>query len=308
MTLALSMPMKQAMSSPFVFDIPHTIESILSLIEEAGSYAESAMITANTEISKVQEKIASSQLVMQTKKQIEEYEKLVEQANTLIDQYEQMEKDYQQVMTEYDHMVNQMTGLQDDISDADWQSLTGTVVKSYGDGDFALTAILDPNAADYSESLRTVLSSAKMSTISTQDFAKLATLSGVDKKYAEGAADEIDETYQKYANQQQQVALNNTNMNVLEDRRGKNVKKLENLGSESQLATLQFIAAQQAFAAEQTLQQMTISNQLLQAYEPESNKRAKKANVALVRQLNRQYVLNQRKYTGKGVEATDLGL
>jgi len=221
----------------------------------------------------------------------------------------QMIKDYNQVMTEYKHLKNQMRELKALIKDPDWKALTGTVVKHYGGGDFALTALLDPNASDYEANLNTILKETGLAAYSSADYVKGFKAAGLkDTTGIKRSADYVDKVFEKYANQQEQVAINDKNIVTLEKMRAKNVNTLKGLGSESELATLQFIAGQQAFAAEQALVQMTISNQILQSYEPYSAKRARQGSAELARELQRQVIRKNQKYDGKGTNVNDMGL
>ncbi len=221
----------------------------------------------------------------------------------------QMIKDYNQVMAEYAHLKNQMRDLKKLIKDPDWVALTGTVAKGYGAGDFALTALLDPNSSNYATNLNTILKETGLSSYSSADYVKAYKDIGLkDTGGVKRSADYVEKVFEKYSNQQQQVAVNNKNIVTLEAMRAKNVNTLKGLGSESELATLQFIAAQQAFAAEQALVQMNISNQILQAYEPDSAKRARTGAAGLAKELQKQAIISTHNYKGTGINANDLGL
>jgi len=286
------MPIQQAKAIDLVFDLENMVSNILKYAMAGASYAEEAM-------SAVQEEITALEAVKQTQKQIEEYNKLVEQLNT-------MKKHYNQVIVEYVHLQNQMTALA--LTENEWKDLANPIKNSYGSGDFALTVVLNPNASDYSKKLRSVISSANMTVTSSKGFEKLAKLAGANEEDTEKSSDYINASYQKYANQQEQVARNYAISEELDETRKEQVAKLKNLGGESQLATLQLISAQLALSAKNDAAQRALSNQILQAQEPESIKKANQASSALFRQLSRQYTLSKRKYDGNGTNASELGL
>ncbi|WP_417536644.1 hypothetical protein [Methylophaga sp.] len=209
--------------------------------------------------------------VLQYQQQLRDYQEYMIQTGLQDSQLLQMVEDYRQVLREYNHYLNQISGLENALSGGDWDYLIGLVQRNYGSADFGLLATMNADSATYSDDMRTVLGNYGMAPRTTTNVTDDLTAAGVtDTTRYEQNMDQVNRVYSKYSNQQEMVTRNEKQMADLEVVRTANQNYLEGLGDESDLATMQLIAAQQQMISNQIQVQSTIANQQLQSYEPAS--------------------------------------
>lgn|GEM_PF-3298587 len=181
-------------------------------------------------------------------------------------------QEWRQKLTEYRHYLNQMKSLKNSISSQDWAGVL-TIVESemrYGTNSplGALPFFSDPNSAQTINDLRAVLSSSGAAPMTSTDLQDRYLRLGTKALDAFGVhIDSIEKDYGVYANQQQQVMINEQALQQLQQRQDSALRILSSQGDESDLAALQTIAVQQQILMNQLQQGLVINNQQLQNYE-----------------------------------------
>lgn len=216
-----------------------------------------------------------AETVMSYQQQLRDYKEFLLQTQLIDSQLLQMITDYQQVLKEYGHYLNQIKGLQHQISAGDWAQIVASITPHYGSFDPGLLPTMDTSSATYHADTRRILESYDLAPMTTTDAVNQykalgAHTLGTDKTdFIQEEFTHLNRAYERYANQQEIVAANNKALEDFDkDKRMELAKYVENLGDESDLATLQAIARQQNIAMEQQKMIGAIQNQQLQTYEP----------------------------------------
>lgn len=181
---------------------------------------------------------------------------------------------YAQTLQEYKHYLHQIQSLQAFISEPDWRVLMKIVVKSpYGQKALAQIPLLKPDDPGYEKDVRNVAGEYGPVPEETADVVNAYTALGVkpgDLKHIEAYNDGLNQNFAKYTQQMNMVSGNDK---AIEERREtieEMGKKVRNLGDESDLATLQMMATQQNFGAQQREASMELFNQWMLTYESPS--------------------------------------
>lgn len=212
-----------------------------------------------------------AETVLQYQQQLRDYREYMIQTGLQESQMMQMLTDYQQVLREYGHYLNQIQGLQNQISASEWEMLIGTVEQFYGSADISVIPSMDYTSPTYQDDVRSVLNEYGLAPKSTDDVITKFESAGVtDTAAFQSNMEQANQTYSKYSNQLEMVASNRQQIAKLHGIRERNKSLLKSLGDESDLATLQQIASQQIMLSNQLEGQATMLNQLLQTYEPPS--------------------------------------
>ncbi|AUZ86191.1 type IV secretion system protein [Methylophaga nitratireducenticrescens] len=239
--------------------------------------------------------------VLQYQQQLRDYQEYMIQTGLQDSQLLQMVEDYRQVLREYNHYLNQISGLENALSGGDWDYLISIVQRNYGSADFGLLATMDADSATYSDDMRSVLGNYGMAPRTTTNVADDLAAAGVaDTASYEQDMDQVNRVYSKYSNQQEMVSRNEVELGKLEQDRAANKLMLESLGDESDLATMQLIAAQQQLLSNQVQVQSTIANQQLQSYEPNSVLYANQRAARIEREAARLTYVQSRTNTEAG--------
>ena len=117
-------------------------------------------------------------------------------------------------------------------------------------------------------------------------------VTGAGAEYLRQQLEAIDLQYKRYAAQQESAAIQNDAMNKFNEQLIEQPIALDSLGEQSDLATLQFIAAQQIMQMNQMKLMMEQNNKAMQFYEPASINEVRSKSRA--RETEAQRLLNNR--------------
>ena len=228
----------------------------------------------------VQDLVGYGQELADYATQLKDYAEQAYQSALQGSQLVQMYKDYKQVMVEYDqlmkeynHYVNQLRGIKNFVSNAEWDYFLDKVTAKYGRSNFAVAATMDTTKSAYPDDLRKLLQNYALAPMKPADAITAFNKFNIKKSSANGTKDiedeftEMNKDYERYATQQEMVAISDNQLEEVEKRRIAIDDKLKSLGDESDLATLQLMATQQSLLLKQQRHLGTISNAKLQHYE-----------------------------------------
>lgn len=203
-----------------------------------------------------------------------EYSEIISQGVIEAAELAQIIDQYQQMLIEYESYLKQIRQLKDVIDIASWSDILNAVQNiDYGNTDIALIPELDPTDEDFTKDLITIV--AKNNTVPYITDNVLNSME--DLGAAQKMRNKIGRTnkrlsnkHQVYENQLAAVALNKMASDQRKIAINDAVLQVENLGEESDLATLQLIANQQLLQAKQNEAVIKVLNDLLMNYESPS--------------------------------------
>jgi len=231
--------------------------------------------------------------------QIADYQVYLDQLNVQDNQYVQMVMEYRQTILEYQHFLNQIKEL--DLAAWQRQILEETVQEFYGNFTQGVLASLNPQTDTQFTSV--ILRQENLIPRTVSDFQRDYRDLGLSNTNAIAVQQQrLERESQAYQNQISMVQDNNRNDKLVRMKQEELLERLNSLGPESDLATLQLQARQNHLLSEQ-LQQVTRQlNQQLLTYETPSQATNRLRIESMERELARlqrvkQRMINDRRIT-----------
>jgi uncharacterized phage infection (PIP) family protein YhgE len=225
--------------------------------------------------------------------QIKYYQEALNQGTTLTSQYLQMIRDYQQVLRQYQHYLNQIQSVRHMISDQDWLRLMRTINYYTGKCKRAVIVESDPYSSTYEDDMNTVLSQYGHVPRHPSEVEADARSLGI---WSDQYEREVREDWERYEFMKDRLRIVSNNDKQSKDRIERvlpgHADVLNNLGDESDLATMQAMAAQNQTLLNQMESSIQIQNQILFHMESEQARRA--AVSAKWREAERQRLKNRK--------------
>jgi hypothetical protein len=217
-----------------------------------------------------------TQQLLQYMTQLQGYQEMINQTTTQTNQYRQMIRDYQQVLREYQSYLNQLRGLRRIIDAGDWQRLMVVIEQYHGRAkrSYAVNT-MDPESTTYEEDLDAMLSQYGHVPRQPSEVEADARALGV---WSEDYARKVREDYEAYELMKDRLRMTSDNARKSKERieqvLPKHAEALSNLGDESDLATMQHIAAQDLTIMNQMEALIQTQNQVLLNMDNERAERA----------------------------------
>jgi hypothetical protein len=203
------------------------------------------------------------------------YEEAISQNTQLTQQYYQMLRDYQLKLTRFRHYLNQLQSVRHMISQKDWLRILQTIKYYYGKSKRAVIVQADPENSSYEEDMNTVLmqyghvprdpvaveAEARQLGIWTEEYGRQVR---ADWERYEQFKDRLRVISAKDKESKERVTF------VLPE----HAETLNNLGDDSDLATLQAMAAQNQTMMNQMESLIQIQKEILLNLEWEQARRA----------------------------------
>ena len=225
--------------------------------------------------------------------QLQEFQEMIGQTTMMTEQYLQMVRDYEQVLREYNHFLNQIKGIRQMISDQDWWRMMRLIDSYYGDEIRSAIATMDPEDSTYEEKVDDALGNYGHVPRDPDEVKADAEAIGI---WSDQYAGEVNEDYRNYGLYKDRMRMVSDNAKRSQERLNKeiplHIKNMSNLGDESDLATMQQIAAENITIMKQIEALIQIQNQLLMNTESitamEAARRAKAREAEIRRLKNRK--------------------
>ena len=239
--------------------------------------------------------IDASSLIEQLKQYLvmsSELKEIVNQTTEMTEQGMQMVRDYEQVLREYNSFLNQIKSIRHMISDKDWMRMMRLINSYYGDDIRAVIASMDPEDENYEAEVDEVLGNYGHVPRDPEAVKAEAQALGI---YSERYAREAEEDYRNYGLYKDRMRM--VSDNAKKDQRFKeDIEKhnmiVNNLGDESDLATMQEMAVQNITIMKQNRALLQTTNQILMNMESlaamEAARRAKAREAEIKRLKNRK--------------------
>lgn len=227
--------------------------------------------------------------------QLMEYSEAMGTASSNAQQYAQMIRDYQQKLREYQHYLAQLQSIRHMMSNQDWLLLMRTIRNYYGRSKRSVIMTMDVNSGSYEQDVDTVLKNyGYVPRDPTQVQNDASSLNIWTDQYRK----EVEQDHEQFNLYKDRLRLVSSNAARSRERQQDDIRalsdSLDNLGDESDLQTLQLIAAENLTMIKQKEQELDMLNQQLlfqQNQEAQmAAKRAKARNDELQRLRNRQNV------------------
>ena len=224
--------------------------------------------------------------------QLQEFQEMIGQTTMMTEQYLQMVRDYEQVLREYNHFLNQIKGIRQMISDQDWWRMMRLIDSYYGDEIRSAIATMDPEDSTYEEKVDDALGNYGHVPRDPDEVKADAEAIGI---WSDQYAGEVNEDYRNYGLYKDRMRMVSDNAKK-DERLKEDIENhrmyLENLGDESDLATMQEMAVQNITIMKQNRAMSQIMNQILMNSESiaamEAARRAKAREVEIRRLKNRK--------------------
>lgn len=219
--------------------------------------------------------------------QLQDYQTYIDQLNVQSNQYVQMVQDYQQTITEYQHFLNQIKSL--NLTAAQRQILDAVAQVSYGNQGIGQVATIDPASATFDQDTLTVLRQGGYIARDRADILNdYGNLNPAGTTVTERDIDQINRNAVAYQNQINMVQENERKQSTeFQNKIDTSIMNTDNLGPESDLATMQHVARQQGVMMEQMQEMSRILNQQVMVYESPSQAANKRSIVALEAEIER---------------------
>lgn len=224
--------------------------------------------------------------------QIKEYSEIVELKSVSDSQYFQMIKEYQQVLREYNHYLNQLKGIQHMIDAKDWKMIVKTIKSYYGKSKRSLILTMNPDDSDYEENMDRILKNYGHVPRDPLEVQNDAQALGI---WSDQYRQEVEEDYYQYnlyKDRMRMVSKNSRDDMDFQSAIDVHKNNFDRLGDESDLATMQEIAAQNLTIMKQNRVQLQTLNQMLLNMETQESlraaKRAKARDAEIKRLKNRK--------------------
>lgn len=207
--------------------------------------------------------------------QIKQYQEAINQSTKLTQQYMQMIRDYQQVLRQYNHYLNQIKSVRHMISNRDWLRILRTIKYYYGKSKRSVIVKSDPESSNYESDMDTVLGQYGYVPRDPAEVEADARQLGI---WTDQYGREVRKDWEKYELYKDRLRMVNRNANESVERLKRTIPEhantLNSLGDESDLATMQAIAAQNLTIMNQMESLVQIQNQTLLNMEMEQAERA----------------------------------
>ena len=207
--------------------------------------------------------------------QIMIYEEAISQNTQLTQQYYQMLRDYQLKLTRFRHYLNQLQSVRHMISQKDWLRILQTIKYYYGKSKRAVIVQADPENPSYEEDMNTVLRQYGHVPRDPAAVEAEARQLGI---WTEEYGRQVRSDWETYELMKDRLRMVSNNDKESRHRRERilpgHANLLDNLGDDSDLATLQAIAAQNQTMMNQMEALIQIQNQILLNMESEKARRA----------------------------------
>jgi hypothetical protein len=178
--------------------------------------------------------------------------------------YAQLVLDYQQKLREYQHYLNQLQSIRHMISNRDWQLLMQTIRMYYGKSLRSVVATMDIDSSTYETDLDKVL--GKYSYVPRDPSLVQSEALGLNM-WTQQLSDEVNQDYNNFDLYKDRMRIVSENADRSRKRQNGEIQALKDglnsLGDESDLATLQLIAAENLTMIKQKEQLLEIQNQQL---------------------------------------------
>lgn len=219
--------------------------------------------------------------------QIADYQVYIDQLNVQDNQYVQMVQQYRQTITEYNHLLNQIKAL--DLDAVQLAILDRVVETTYGNQPIGLVASIDPGSATAQEDTDTILRNQGYVPRSQADLVSdYEALNATSTNAIVSQRARLEQETLAYQNQMDMVQQNqNTIAGDITDKIIAARDKRRNLGPESDLATAQHIAEQQAIMMDQLNLATQVLNQQLMVYESPTQAASRRKIAAMESELSR---------------------
>lgn len=219
--------------------------------------------------------------------QLSDYASQLTSEMTQISQLMQLYEDYTQTLREYEHFLNQVRSMRSFISDADWNDLMAAMAPYYGTSDYAVVPTMDPDSGTFDNDVRALLNQYTTVPRTEADFdARLASID-LDSDDFRDTNTQLSAAYSRQMDVYRQVSRNEEDA-VERDTRIEGLNNvIENLGDESDLATMQTMATALGMLLMQQQSAIRLQNQqLLNTELPSAQRAARKAGM-LDREIDR---------------------
>lgn len=229
-----------------------------------------------------------AQTVMNYTQDLRNYAVNLREEVILGNQYVQMLNEYNQMLLEYQSYLNELAGIAHYFDDATWARIFSQGVQFYGFTDFARIPGLNPFSASFYEELDRLLNgSGHYTPRDPADVIADARAVGMDEATIERLARAHSQGYDLYRDQMATVAMNAEEIKSRKKVIAAFGDDLRNLGDESTLATMQFMASQNQLAFDQIEATNETLNQLLAQQQMERAERLAKKAERLDREIER---------------------
>lgn len=227
--------------------------------------------------------------------QLMEYSEAISNVSENAKQYAQMIRDYQQKLREYQHFLNQIASIRHMISNQDWQRLMQILNNYYGRSKRSVIMTMDINGGSYERDMDTVLGNYGYVPRDPQQVRGDAQRLQIWSPQYQQEVEQDHETFNLYKDRLRMVSNNAARSR---ERQQNDIpaltQTLSSLGDESDLQTLQLMAAANITQIKQKEQELDMLNQQLAFAQNQeailAAKRAKARNDELTRLQNRQRV------------------
>ena len=224
--------------------------------------------------------------------EIKAWQELLEQSTTMTNQYMQMLRSYQQVLREYNHFLNQIRSIRHMIDDKDWMRLMRLIRTYYGKSKRSAVTKMDPESEGYESEIEELLRNYGHVPRDPSAVQSDAQTLGIWSDQYRQEAEQDYRNYNLYKDRLRMVSDNAKKDERFREDIEKHAMIVGDLGDESDLATMQEIAAENITIMNQLAAQMQIQNQMLMNMEMAEAKdaaiRAKAREAELQRLKNRK--------------------
>ncbi|MBL0319165.1 MAG: hypothetical protein IPP74_07740 [Alphaproteobacteria bacterium] len=202
----------------------------------------------------------------------------------------QLVTEYNQMMTEYAQYLNQVTGLMDKFPNQDWSGLSSQSTAYYGSGSLSSVASTPVSGSGYQQNLEKALQGygayvppSHQVNQSWQDVGM--TLGNNHPLSVQNELNEQNASRQRDI--YQQVSTNQEQSEKRRDIITKHQQMLKKLGSESDLATMQFMASQNQVIMDQLESLNSELNQMMLTQESSHAMQAEQSSHAIQQEISR---------------------
>ena len=233
-----------------------------------------------------------TQQLTQYLQMIFEFQEMLNQTEILDEEYFQMLKEYQQVLREYQHYLNQIKSIRHLIDAKDWSRLMRMIKSYYGESKRSVVATMDPESENYDSEIDSVLGNYGHVPRDPNAIKADAQALGIWSDQYSREVEQDYSNYNLYKDRMRMVSDNAKKDNRFKEDIEKHAMIVGNLGDESDLATLQEIAAENITIMNQNRATLQTTNQILMSMEMQeaikAAKRGKAREAELTRLKNRK--------------------
>ena len=195
--------------------------------------------------------------------EIKAWQELLEQSTTMTNQYMQMLRDYQQVLRQYNHFLNQIRSIRHMIADEDWMRLMRLIRTYYGKSKRSAVSKMDPESEGYEAEIDELLRNYGHVPRDPSAVQSDAQTLGIWSDQYRQETEQDYRNYNLYKDRLRMVSDNAKKGERFREDIEKHAMIVGDLGDESDLATMQEIAAENITIMNQLAAQMQIQNQML---------------------------------------------